>query len=89
MLRVLGLAAVIVLAASVGMGLLDEQQQQLEQAAINQASAACESQLPGDGWTVANWTVNTSQLDGAQNVLCTRNGTAQRVSVDIEVNLSP
>lgn len=88
MLRALALAAVVVVAVSVGLGLVDEQREQVEAAVVEQAAAACNANLPGDGWTVANETVNTSRLDGVQDVLCTRNGTVERVSVNIEVTFS-
>ena len=87
MLRGVGLAIAIVVAVSVGLGVFDEQRERMEAAVIDQADAACDEQLPGDGWRVAKATVNTSKLDGAQDVLCSRNGTWRKVSIDIEVQL--
>lgn len=75
----------------VGGVLLSEADKDFRQHAIQQAQTACNANLPGDNWTVANRSVNMSQLDGAQSLVCMRNGNVRQVnvSIDIEVQSQP
>lgn len=90
MSRALGLllgAAVVISVLSVGVVVIEEMDTRLGQAAIVEAEHACNANLPGDNWTIANHSVNTSLLGEAQSLLCTRGETSRRINVSITINL--
>lgn len=80
---VVGVFMVLVVGATVS----DQMNANLHAAAINQAEAACNSHLPGEGWTVANHSVNTSRIGEPQSLLCTREGISREINVSITINL--
>lgn len=59
----------------------------LREQALVKAERACNDHLPGANWSVANRSVNLSATD-AQELICTRNGTARSINVSIEVEVA-
>lgn len=52
-----------------------------------QLHAACNEQLPGGNWSVANTTVDVRDLEDARNVTCRRGGQVERISVNVSIQL--
>lgn len=89
MTRVLGpllLVAVIGSVLLVG-GLLTDvvSDHQVEQAAINQAEAACNAELPGANWSVENRSLDLDQLGESQTLLCERGNHSREIDVTIQI----
>lgn len=80
-------AAVVVLTLTVGAVVLEEADTDLQAAAITQAEAACNANLPGDDWTVASQSVNASRLGEVQSVLCTRGEDTRHVNISINFEI--
>lgn len=86
MLRLVGLIVVLIVAVTAGTAVWEAQDDELKEAAREAAVQACDERLPGDGWTVANETIDPGA--GLQSVACSRDGVVRNVSVQIEVELS-
>lgn len=85
---VLLLTIAILLAFLLFPAVVDEQAMLIQQAARQQAEAACNERLPGDGWKVADWQVVNASADDLQTIACTRDGALREIEVEIRVHLN-
>lgn len=67
--------------------IVDEQAIRMQEAARQQAEAACNERLPGDGWEVADWQIVNASADELQTIACTRDGNLREIEVEINIQL--
>ena len=77
----------LVLAFVVGVFIADTVQDDVDDELQNQLRAACNEELSGEGWSIANDSVSVDNVGDARNVTCRRGGQVERISVNVSIEL--